>query len=69
VVHGEQQFIHHRPARPGDELTATTMIDDIRDAGANELMRMRQEIRTTGGELVCEAINLVVSRGTAASAG
>jgi len=69
VVHGEQQFVHHRPARPGDELTATTVIDDIRDAGANELMKMRQEIRTTSGELICEAINLVVSRGTAASAG
>jgi acyl dehydratase len=66
VVHGEQRFVHHRPARPGDELIATTVIDDIRDAGANELMTMRQEIRTTSGELICEATNVVVSRGTAA---
>ncbi|HVU60890.1 MAG TPA: MaoC family dehydratase N-terminal domain-containing protein [Mycobacteriales bacterium] len=68
VVHGEQKFVHHRPVRPGDELTATTYIDDIRDAGANELMAMRMEIRTTAGELVCEATNVVVSRGTAAGA-
>jgi acyl dehydratase len=66
VVHGEQKFVHHRPIHPGDELTATTHIDDIRDAGANELLTMRMEIRTTDGELVCEATNVVVSRGTAA---
>ena len=68
VVHGEQKFIHHRPVVPGDVLTATTHIDDIRDAGKNELMTMRQEIKTTSGEVVCEAINVVVSRGTAAGA-
>jgi acyl dehydratase len=68
VVHGEQHFKHYRPARPGDVLTATTVIADIRDAGANELMTLRQEIRTTDGEQICDAINVVVSRGTAASA-
>jgi acyl dehydratase len=69
VVHGEQRFVHHRPVRPGDVLTARTTIEDIRDAGSNELMKMRMDISTTDGELVCEAYNLVVSRGTAASAG
>jgi acyl dehydratase len=69
VVHGEQRFVHHRPARPGDVLTATTTIEDIRDAGTNELMKMRMDIATTDGELICEAFNLIVSRGTAASAG
>jgi acyl dehydratase len=68
VVHGEQKFVHHRLVRPGDVLTAKTTIEDIRDAGANELMKMRMDIITTDGELVCEAFNLVVSRGTAASA-
>jgi hypothetical protein len=32
-------------------------------------MKMRMDIITADGELVCEAFNLVVSRGTAASAG
>ncbi|HTR70668.1 MAG TPA: MaoC family dehydratase N-terminal domain-containing protein [Mycobacteriales bacterium] len=68
VVHGEQRFVHHRPVHPGDVLTASTEIEDIRDIGANELMRMRMDIRTTAGELVCEAYNVVVSRGTAAGA-
>ena len=65
VVHGEQRFVHHRPVRPGDTLTAETTITDIRTAGANELLTMSQEIRTTGGERVCTAYNVVVSRGTA----
>jgi acyl dehydratase len=69
VVHGEQRFVHHRPVRPGDVLTAKTTIEDIRVAGTNEMMKMRMDISTTDGELVCEAFNLVVSRGTAASAG
>jgi acyl dehydratase len=68
VVHGEQRFVHHRPARPGDVLTATTTIESIRDAGTNELMKMRMDVKTTDGELICEAYNLIVSRGTAASA-
>jgi acyl dehydratase len=65
VVHGEQRFTHHRPVHPGDVLTQTTTITDIRDAGANELLTMASEIRTTAGELVCTVHNLVISRGTA----
>jgi acyl dehydratase len=67
VVHGEQRFVHHRPARPGDVLSAKTTIEDIRDAGSNELMKMRMDISTADGETICEAFNLIVSRGTASS--
>jgi acyl dehydratase len=69
VVHGEQRFVHHRPARPGDDLRAKTTIVDIRNAGGIELLKMRMDITTTDGELVCEAYNLIVSRGTATPAG
>jgi acyl dehydratase len=65
VVHGEQRYVHHRPVRPGDVLTARTTIDDIRAAGSNEIMSMRIEIVTTEGETVCTAHNVIVSRGTA----
>jgi acyl dehydratase len=66
VVHGEQRYVHHRPVRPGDVLTASTTIDGIRASGDNEVMSMRVEIRTTEGETVCTAHNVIVSRGTAA---
>jgi acyl dehydratase len=42
VVHGEQRYVHHRPVRAGDVLTATSAVEDIRDAGKNELMTIRQ---------------------------
>jgi len=68
VVHGEQRYVHHRPARAGDVLTQTSVIEDIRDAGKNELMTIKQEIRTTEGEAVATAYNTIVSRGTAEGA-
>lgn len=68
VVHGEQRFVHHRPARAGDVLKATSSVVDIRDAGKNELMTTRTEITTVEGEKVCDAYSTIVSRGTAASA-
>jgi acyl dehydratase len=54
--------------RAGDVLTATSVVEDIRDAGRNELMTIRQEIRTTEGESVATAYNTIVSRGTAEGA-
>ena len=68
VVHGEQRYLHHRPVHPGDVLTSESTIVDIRDAGANELLTMQLEIRTADGEPICTATNVIVSRGTAASA-
>jgi acyl dehydratase len=68
VVHGEQRSVHHRPVRPGDVLTATSVVEDIRDAGRNELLTIRQEVQTTEGERIATAYNTIVSRGTAASA-
>ncbi len=68
VVHGEQRFVHHRPVRAGDVLTAVSSVDDIRDAGRNELMTTKLEITTTDGERVCTAYSTLVSRGTAARA-
>ena len=65
VVHGEQRFVHHRPVHPGDVLTGTTTITDIRAVGGNEILSLEMQIRTTSGEVVCTSHNVVVSRGTA----
>jgi acyl dehydratase len=66
VVHGEQRFVHHRPARAGDVLTVTSSIVDIRDAGRNELMTTKTSVVTTEGEPVADMFGTLVSRGTAA---
>lgn len=69
VVHGEQQFVHHRPIHAGDVLVATPRIDDIRARGNNETMVWSADIRTADGEPVCRAVNTLVVRGTAPKEG
>jgi acyl dehydratase len=69
VVHGEQRFVHHRPARAGDVLTIVSTVEDIRDAGRNELLTTKMRITTTDGEPIADAYSTIVSRGTAAQEG
>src|SRR3954465_8362654 len=67
VVHGEQRFVHHRPVRAGDVLKIVSSVDDIRDAGRNELMTTKMAVSTTEGEPIADAYSTIVSRGTAAA--
>ena len=69
VVHGEMRFSFHRPLRAGDRIVAVNHVDDIRDAGKNELVEMRTEVTTDDGEAVATLRSTIVSRGTAAGAG
>lgn len=62
VVHGSQSFTITRCARPGDRLTVTVHIDDIRDAGAHELIALRDEVRTATGEHICTARSSLIIR-------
>ncbi len=66
VVHGEQRFELHRPVRAGDVLTMVSRIEDIKDAGRNELIAMRLDISDSSGEPVATLRSTIVSRGTAA---
>jgi acyl dehydratase len=65
VVHGEQRFALHRPVRAGDVLSIVSRVDDIRDAGRNEIMTMVSEVTAADGERVATATSTLVSRGTA----
>jgi acyl dehydratase len=66
VVHGEQRFELHRPVRVGDVLQMTSRIEDIKDAGRNELIAMAMSITAADGEQVATVRSTIVSRGTAA---
>ena len=66
VVHGEQSFELHRPVRAGDVLTCVTTVEDIRDAGRNELLLSRTDVTDAAGEKVATVRGTTVSRGTAA---
>ncbi|WP_219514436.1 MaoC family dehydratase N-terminal domain-containing protein [Nonomuraea ceibae] len=66
VVHGEQRFEYVRPVYAGDRLVVTATITDIRSAGRNELLTVRNDVTTVEGEPVCTTYNTIVERGGAA---
>jgi acyl dehydratase len=66
VVHGEQSFELHRPVYAADVLTSVQRIEDIKDAGRNELILMVTEVTDSAGARVATLRSTVVSRGTAA---
>ena len=66
VVHGEQSFELHRPVRAGDVLSSVAHVDDIKDAGRNELITTVTEVTAADGEKVATLRGTIVSRGTAA---
>jgi acyl dehydratase len=65
VVHGEQRFSYTRPIVAGDVLTTQVSIDSIRSAAGNDLISVRAEISTEGGEHVVTTFSTIVARGTA----
>ena len=67
VVHGEQRFRHLRPITAGDHLSTRSRIVSVRDIGSNELVETETEVIDRAGDVVCIAVNVIVSRGTAAS--
>jgi acyl dehydratase len=65
IVHGEQEFVHHRPIRAGDRLLATGKVATIQAKGRHELLTLETEIVTEHGEPVCTVRSTALSRGTA----
>ncbi|MEO6714712.1 MAG: MaoC family dehydratase N-terminal domain-containing protein [Mycobacteriales bacterium] len=68
VVHGEQQFVHHRAIRAGDVLVGTPHVDDIKSRAGNDMLTWSADIATESGEPVCRLTSTLVARGTAADA-
>ncbi|HEV7193257.1 MAG TPA: MaoC family dehydratase N-terminal domain-containing protein [Jatrophihabitantaceae bacterium] len=66
VVHGEQRFVHQRAVRPGDVLQVVVSVEDIRVAAGNDIVTLRADVSTVGGEAVLTAYSTIVARGTAA---
>lgn len=66
VVHGTQEFEYRRPIYAGDVLTATPRIAEIEDRGPHEFLTIETTMTDDGGEEVCVARAVLISRGTAA---
>ncbi len=65
VVHGDQRFLYNRPVVAGDELVVVNHIEEIMTRAGNDFLTTRQEVRTTGDELVATVWHKTVVRGEA----
>jgi hypothetical protein len=64
ILHGEQGFVYHRPARAGDRLTFRQRIEDIYDkkGGALEFVVRKTSVSNQQGEPVADLRCVTVVR-------
>jgi hypothetical protein len=62
LLHGGQEFVHHRPVAAGDELVSRTVIDSVRRISGAEIFSIKTEVSTVGGERVCTGAATLLHR-------
>ena len=60
VVHGDQRFAYTRPIQVGDELVVTTIVEEIRALGNNDVATFRTEVTSHGEPVVIGWSKLIV---------
>ena len=60
MVHSDQKFDYVRPVQVGDELVVTTVVEDIRALGNNDIATFRTEVDSHGERVVTAWSKLVV---------
>jgi acyl dehydratase len=55
VVHGQQRFVHERPVRVGDRLSAELSVAGVRSLGGSDILSTSSRITDADGALVCTA--------------
>ncbi len=65
VLHGSQEYLHHRPMREGEVLSATVRIESARVRAGNGFVSLVTEITDEAGLPVCTAKASLVERGAA----
>lgn len=66
VVHGDQRFAYSRPIVAGDELSVTTVIEDIKAIAGNDMITVRSDLNDAAGAQVAQVWTSLVARGDAA---
>jgi acyl dehydratase len=62
LLHGGQEFVHHRPVAAGDELVSRTVIDSVRRISGAEIYSIKTEVSTVDGEPVCTGAATLLHR-------
>jgi hypothetical protein len=65
VVHGDEEFVWHRPLRAGETLVAQTTVEGIRARGSLEFLTLRTDVRDEAGEPVAIARSTMIVRSDA----
>lgn len=63
LVHGEQEFIYHKPVRVGDTITTKARIEKIFQKGPHDFVSLVSDSTNQNGEDVCTSIWTFVIRG------
>lgn len=65
LLHGEQRFTYTRLVVPGDELTTTVTVRDVRNFGAGDVITVHAELSDAEGHHVLSAETVLVHRAAA----
>ncbi|MDV6377084.1 MaoC family dehydratase N-terminal domain-containing protein [Sporosarcina sp. GW1-11] len=69
MLHGEQEFIYHKPVRVGDRLHCQLKVSDLYDkegkSGNMQFLKLDTEMKDETGELVCISRMNIVYRSLA----
>lgn len=63
LVHGEQEFVYHKPAQAGDTITSSGKITKIFNKGPHDFISYIIESTNQDGEKVCDSHWTLVVRG------
>jgi acyl dehydratase len=63
IVHGEQEFVYHRPIRAGDTLVLTPSLERVEDKGKGATYVTKVSARDAAGEPVTDSLATIFVRG------
>ncbi len=63
LVHGEQEFLYHKPVRPGDIITSSGSVVKIFQKGPHDFISFKIESKNQNNELACESFWTLIVRG------
>jgi acyl dehydratase len=61
-VHGSQAYVHHRPMREGETLTATLRVESVKQKGGTGFLMLVTEITDENGDPVCTGHSSLIER-------
>jgi acyl dehydratase len=68
IVHGEQEFVYHRPLRPGERLTLRPTLEEVEDKGRGAVFATKVAASAAGEPVVDQYATIFVRGGGSGAA-